>query len=357
MILDIYLTNACNLRCVYCYLKGKNQEKSNTDLIEKILNYFLEFEYEDSNIYCTFIGGEPLLKFSLIKEAVKVGKEIAKKKKRKIFFNLVTNGTLLNNQRIDFLKRNNFYVVLSFDGDKKTQDQQRSFCNGTSCFQLVKNNLIKLNKVIPNIIVRMTVTPSSAKSLAKNVEFFLSKNIDRIGFVPVYEGNWSNDDIQIFKKNVKKVIEIWAKNIKKHSNFYIMPLLDYLKTWKIENFNFHPYMHLCQLGNRSRYSISVKGDIYPCHRFASLQDKKFKLGNIFQGGVEKQTEKKLDDLVYQIRRNVIDYGCPALNYECNKDPKVPLENYQRIKSIFLDVIVDVYKDKKYRDFLKHLNNF
>jgi len=102
MFLDIYTTNACNLKCNYCYLEKKDAKATGKTLMKKTLSYFFSSQYKDKRIYCTFIGGEPLLEFKLIKYAVDLSKKLSKKNKKKIFFNLVTNGTLLNDERIDF---------------------------------------------------------------------------------------------------------------------------------------------------------------------------------------------------------------------------------------------------------------
>jgi len=356
MFLDIYTTNACNLKCSYCYLKRKNIKANKKSSINKTLSHFFS-EYNDKSIYCTFIGGEPLLEFELIEHAVSLSKKLSKRKKKKIFFNLVTNGTLLNDERIDFLRKHNFYIVISLDGDKETQDEQRAFRNGSSCFELVQGNLIKLNKCIPNLTVRMTVTSASVENLTKNVEFLISKNINRMGFVPTYEDNWRKDDLKKFKNKLQEIIILWNRIITERPNFYIMPFLDYLQTWENGNFIFHPYMHSCQLNYQKRYSVSIEGDIYPCHRFTSLKENKFKLGNIFKKGVEKQVERDFYNTIQETKKNTTDYGCFALNYDNNKNIQKPLRNYQKFKITFLEVINEVYKDKRYKDFLEHINNF
>lgn len=356
MILDIYLTNSCNLRCTYCYFKRKKANRANSDLIKKTLRYFLDRKYKDQTLYCTFIGGEPTLEFEKIKEAVKIGKSLAKKHRKKIFFNLVTNGTLLNNERINFLKRNNFYIVLSFDGRKRTQDRQRMFPNGGSCFRLVKSNLIKLVKTIPNLTVRMTVTPCSVGEVSRNVKFLFLNGVDRLGFVPTFEDNWSVNDLLTFKKNLKAVLKIWKENSKKRPKFYIMPLINYIKNWNGNNFNFHPYMHSCQLGYRLRYSVAVDGSIYPCHRFTSIGKRKFRLGNVQKGGVKEKSEQNFQKLIKRIKQKTNNYGCLALNFESNQSLQRPLGNYQKFKNIYLEIISDIHQNKNYRDFLKHLKS-
>lgn len=357
MLLDIYLTNTCNLRCRYCYLKEKNQKRSNIDLIQEILKYFLDLEPNDKILYCTFIGGEPTLEFELMINAVRLGKKLAKKAKKKIFFNLVTNGVRLNTERINFLKENNFYVVLSFDGKKSTQDYQRTFPDGKSSFHLVESNLDNLIKEIPNFSVRMTVTPAVVEKLFENVKYFFLKGVNLLGIVPDYENNWSSDDLYVFRKNFKDIIKMWNKNMKKHSKFYILPFVNYLKSWENKDFYFHPYMHFCQLGHGLRYSVSVNGDIYSCHRFTSIEKDEFKLGNVLKGGIKLELEKDFYKKVAEAKKEIKNPGCFALNYDINKNIKKPLSNYQRFKNMFLELFSEICQEPIHQKFLNKIKSF
>ena len=137
IFVDVYLTNRCNLQCRYCYFKEKDEKKSNLRLIQKSLEYFLDPELREKTLCFTFIGGEPTLEFELIVNAVRLGKKIARKNKKKIFFNLVTNGVNLDGldeEKISFLKENNFYIVLSFDGKKEPKITKEHSLTGALVF-------------------------------------------------------------------------------------------------------------------------------------------------------------------------------------------------------------------------------
>jgi len=198
---------------------------------------------------------------------VTVGKHLARVNRKKIVFNLVTNGTLLNDEQISFLTKKDFHVVLSCDGNKMTQDYQRRFQSGDSCFNIVETNLHKLIKSIPNLTVRMTVTPFCVDELFNNVKFLFMKGVDRLGFVPTYENEWSEGDLSKFKKNIRKILKMWQDNIKKRPHFYIMPLINYIRKYHDNDFPFHPYMHPCRSGCGLSYSTSVEGDILPMSSF------------------------------------------------------------------------------------------
>ena len=72
--------------------------------------------FKDNTISITFFGGEPTLLWDeLIEPLVAYSKD---KYPGRVKFGITTNGTLLNEKRIDFLKENNIPPLLSIDGHK-----------------------------------------------------------------------------------------------------------------------------------------------------------------------------------------------------------------------------------------------
>lgn len=67
------ISQACNLRCIYCY--GKDGEYANKEFMDFVtakatVDWLLKYAPENEDILITFFGGEPLLSFSLIKQIV-----------------------------------------------------------------------------------------------------------------------------------------------------------------------------------------------------------------------------------------------------------------------------------------------
>ena len=65
----------------------------------------------------TFFGGEPTL---LWDEIIVPLTQYIKTSQLPISLNMTTNGSLLNKERISFLKDNNIHLLLSMDGDEYT---------------------------------------------------------------------------------------------------------------------------------------------------------------------------------------------------------------------------------------------
>lgn len=149
--LTLNLTENCNMRCSYCIYSGKYKKQrihSKRYMSEKTalkaVDYFLNNCANE--IYVGFYGGEPLLAFKQMKEVVEY---IKSKTDRIINFSLTTNGTLFNEEIIEFFVRNKFSVTVSLDGPKRVHDRYRKYINGRGTFQRVMKNLKRIKDFDP----------------------------------------------------------------------------------------------------------------------------------------------------------------------------------------------------------------
>ncbi len=159
--LCLNVTDDCNFRCKYCGYSGQydywrtHQSKyMDFDIAKKSLDYFLNiltnyentgFEQQQRTI--SFYGGEPLLNFKLIKEVVNYVNRNFKDKN--IVFSLTTNGSLLNDEIIDFFEKHGIIPAISFDGPEEEHDRNRVFKSGKGTHDIVFKNIQKIRKKHP----------------------------------------------------------------------------------------------------------------------------------------------------------------------------------------------------------------
>lgn len=111
----IYLGSKCNLNCSYCHREVKeNEDKVSDRLINQLKKQNVD--------RIKFMGGEPLL---YIKEIKKVVNEFSNKN---VEFSLTTNGILLNTYK-DYLKKHNFLICVSYDGNNELRQDYDPFTN------------------------------------------------------------------------------------------------------------------------------------------------------------------------------------------------------------------------------------
>lgn len=148
--LTLQVTQKCNLRCEYCTYSGNYFNRGHADKVmpletaKKAIDYFISHSRDASNFAISFYGGEPLLEFELIKQCVKYADDRAEG--RKMHYNFTTNGTLLTEDKYDFLVKHDFRILVSLDGPQEVHDRHRVFSETTigSFQQLLKNlNVLK----------------------------------------------------------------------------------------------------------------------------------------------------------------------------------------------------------------------
>ena len=159
----IIVTNRCNLDCNYCFFKRENQDQSLTP--ELVLERVKHFK----NI--VFTGGEPLLNFNWIKEFILLAQE------KNIHFNkfmLFTNGTLLNQNKLDFLKKFDVDINISLDGPRFVHDANRVFPDGSGSFDKVMRAVKLLQAEHYPFRITLVLSHKSINNLL-NILLFLDK--------------------------------------------------------------------------------------------------------------------------------------------------------------------------------------
>lgn len=166
----IELTQECNLRCKYCTFGGGfygHRTHANKTIDRNILQEAINsgFQYGDQldEIIFGFYGGEPLLAWEILKEAILRVHEKAKGKK--VIFSITTNAVLLDKSKATFLKDNDFHILVSLDGPQHIHDRYRTFANGNGSYAQTikglkilldvyppeKHSFIGINMVLPSL--------------------------------------------------------------------------------------------------------------------------------------------------------------------------------------------------------------
>jgi serine-type anaerobic sulfatase-maturating enzyme len=123
--------SVCNLDCTYCYYLHKegllHQPKAprmSDEMVERHIRQYIEAQ-TGSEVVFSWQGGEPtLLGIPFFERVVELQAKY-KKPHQLIENDLQTNGTLLNEDWVQFLKKHHFLVGLSCDGPKRLHDRYR----------------------------------------------------------------------------------------------------------------------------------------------------------------------------------------------------------------------------------------
>lgn len=117
----VILGRHCNGCCKYCiqsrFINTVKDEPFNCDIIDFLVE-LINIPRKNSNdkLQILLYGGEPFLYWRELKLVVQSVYEKQSSNINRFYFQVFTNGVLLDEKKVDFLNRYNVKVVLSYDG-------------------------------------------------------------------------------------------------------------------------------------------------------------------------------------------------------------------------------------------------
>lgn len=142
----LQVTQRCNLRCEYCIYSGNYETRTHSqkdmpwEVAKKAMDYLISHSADNKAVTLSFYGGEPLLRFDLIKRCVLYMENHLEGKE--LIFNLTTNGTIMTPEIADFMNQHRVGIMFSLDGPEKMHNQHRKFANSDKgSFHVLMNTL------------------------------------------------------------------------------------------------------------------------------------------------------------------------------------------------------------------------
>lgn len=162
--LSLNVSSACNLACSYCYADqgsfgGKQAERMAQETAFAAVDRLLEVADPTHPITIGFLGGEPLLNRTLVHSVVTHASQVGRDRGLDVRYSITTNGTLLSDKDIDLVRKHQFAVTVSVDGDATTQDAQRPDRRGRGSFRRLTRCIAPLlaDPGLAQVAARLTV--------------------------------------------------------------------------------------------------------------------------------------------------------------------------------------------------------
>ena len=202
------VTDACNLACRYCFVE-QHPHYMTYEIAEKAV-YFILDNLEKKNkkfnqnekAAITYFGGEPTLMWDTIIVPLT---EWIRQNDFPISLSITTNGTLLNKERIDFLKKYNVPILLSIDGAEDTQNFNRPCINKECSFDKVVNNIGYILEAFPYTTFRGTIYAPTAKNTFENYMFAVLCGFKNIFLIPDSRRPWSEEQKEELREELNKI--------------------------------------------------------------------------------------------------------------------------------------------------------
>lgn len=139
--ITLHISNDCNLRCKYCFGGGGSYNQERNLMTEQTAIEFVDFCVEQFERVekIVFFGGEPMLNLKGMEIVCNRFKYYKEEGKIDILpnFVIITNGTILTDRMLAFIKRNISAMTISIDGPKEINDIQRIYKNGKGSYERI----------------------------------------------------------------------------------------------------------------------------------------------------------------------------------------------------------------------------
>lgn len=269
--LRLEMASYCNFRCQHCFAtkiykwkKGAKMSFSTAKLAVDGFIGILEKAGKKKGLI-TFWGGEPLLNWKVIKRIVEYVDTVTKKSAISIEFDICTNGSLLNEQILKFMKLHRIDAIVSLDGFEKENDRFRKTIKGEGTFKKITKALAGLSRYRIFCGVELCLNDYNFNSVERVMDFVYSKY--KLGIFVVslmtHQKSVTNFDHHSNQEKVKRFVEIYDYAVKK--GFRIsMPQMIWSLLRRATKFAL-PNEPICQGLGYFLY-VNPSGLVYNCHK-------------------------------------------------------------------------------------------
>ncbi len=372
----IVTTLRCNYDCVYCQASSKGMENQHLDMslgtAKKVVDRI--FETPNNNINIEFQGGEPMVNWGVVQFIINYARGKESFSNKKIGISLVTNLSLMNEERLQFLRWSDVNICTSLDGPKDLHNKNRPYAEGDS-HEEVKKWLEKSDKKkkSDNISALPTISKFSINNAKEIIDEYRSFGYPSIHLRQLSElgksggdakhkiGYEIDDFIKFWKESMDYILEINEKEeffYERYSNIILTKILT------DEDVRFTDLDSPCG-AVIGQVVYDYNGNLYSCDEGRMLDEDVFKIGNIDDTSYEEMIQS--DVCKTMINASILENQpcdlcvykpycgvCPVKNYaiEGSLFPNIKNTDWCKMHTAQFDYLFSKLQEKKYQNIFK-----
>lgn len=178
LIAWLHVTNACNLRCTYCYIRKTDavmDEATGLAAIDAVLLAAQRHHYR--LVRLKYAGGEATLNLTLVLRLHRYAQQQAAARGLFVRGVVLSNGVGLTTERLRSLHELGISLMISLDGPQATHDQQRPTLGGRGSYSRVIASIERARELGIDLTVSITVTSTSVAGLPEVARWLNERDI------------------------------------------------------------------------------------------------------------------------------------------------------------------------------------
>jgi len=290
--LELALAETCNLACKYCYCSScrdmENQGLMSEVVARKAIDWLFMKSGNAKELGITLFGGEPLLNRDVFQFVMEYSDARAKETHKTIRYTMTTNGTLLDDMAIHYIKKHNFGLMVSLDGPPEIHDAQCPFRDGRGSFDAAAAGIKRLMKRRKRVTVRCTMSNRRPR-MVDLIRFFEEFGFSRIVLGRVVSPvrptplDCTEDTLAEFSRQEETEVLEWIfDEFKAGRKPKYFPYDTFIRERAKPREGEQPGLSIFRCGAcRGTMTVGADGRLYPCHRYVGMQQ--FVIGDIDTG--------------------------------------------------------------------------
>ena len=294
--LVLMLTTSCNLSCRYCYedrdggcVDGQGwpgagagrdaadavapapPREMSPEALRESVAFLLDHSGNNRKVSIVLFGGEPLLRFPLLRTAVHEARAMATARGKEVSFSITTNGTLLTREIAGFLKENGISVCISIDGPREIHDRNRPYASGRGSYEDVARGIGFLKEDKDGFPAAARVTLGhGAVDVRKTFDHLRGLGFDEVGFAPASAAEGSGEaltgeELDRVLDGFRELAAEYADDVRERR----MPAFSNMTQILALIHRGDPMPYPCGAGI-GMLAADPSGVLYPCHRLCGI---------------------------------------------------------------------------------------
>ena len=293
----VVVTLRCNHRCLYCQSNSVAMSNRGCDMSLETARKVVDriFETTSPAVTIEFQGGEPLVNWPVVEFIVSYARRKNREAGKHLWINLVSNLSLLDDRRLDFLLKNQVNFCTSLDGPADLHNKNRVFSGGDSHARTVgwfKKIYRRTKSKMFRIEALLTVTRASLPRHKAIVDQYVAlgargvflRSLSPLGMA---RGVWdrigytAEEFLDFYRKACDYILEVNRRQV-----FFEQTARIFLaKIMTDEDPNFLDLRSPCGAGI-GQIAYNFDGGIYSCDEgrmFSRMGDESFRIGSVHEG--------------------------------------------------------------------------